>query len=565
MFIRRKKLGENRTKVQIVKSVRDGARVRQRVLRHVGTATSEAQLERLEGLARLILEEIVGKESPQSALFSPNEFSDLLAQSRRARPDPEPFGVDLSECREESRVAVGVRDAFGAVYARLGWDRLFGARRPSANRLIRELVLARVAQPLSKRATVEDRSAHGAVSLNLDSVYRSMDRIDETRVEAIRRRSLELAETLLPEPLTAVFYDTTTLYFESEREDALRRKGFSKDGKPHRVQVLFALLVTPEGLPVGYELFPGSQYEGDTLMTALDALERRHAGARLTVVADAGLLTQANEKSLQERRVPYLLGARLKCSPAARKREILDADRYRAWDRDGEAGLIDRYRCLEDGERTLIVTHSPRRARKDAHDRARQIEKLRERLRQSRKPAAHGQRGAARFLEFPDGRVRLNEDKIAEAARWDGLRGVVAWGCGDADPRDLVLQYRRRSEIEACFRVNKHDLGIRPVFHWKESRVRAHIAICYMAFCCLQQVRYRLAAQGHRMSANRIRRALNDLEISILHETDGPRKFGLPSSAPADALRIYRALGLDWNRAPFPYVPPRKARREDPR
>ena len=83
-----------------------------------------------------------------------------------------------------------------------------------------------------------------------------MDLLDDGRIKAIRRRSLEVAKTLLPEPLTAIFYDTTSLYFESDREDGLRLKGYSKDGKPHRVQVVFALLVTPDGLPVGYELFP---------------------------------------------------------------------------------------------------------------------------------------------------------------------------------------------------------------------------------------------------------------------------------------------------------------------
>ena len=140
-----------------------------------------------------------------------------------------------------------------------------------------------------------------------------------------------------------------------------------------------------------------------------------------------------------------------------------------------------------------------------------------------------------------------------------GLRGVVAWGCGQDDPRDLVIQYRRLAEIEARFRANRHDLRIRPVLHWNARRVRAHIAIRYMAFRCLQHARHRLAAQGHRMGPDRIRRALNGLRIGILHETRGSRTFGPPSAASADARRIYRALGLNWNRAPFIHAP--KARK----
>ncbi len=554
MFVRRKKLAGGRTKVQIVRSVRNGDRVRQRVLRHVGTATTEAQLERLEGLARLIIGEIRQKDSGQPALFPPKRFADLIESSRRAARDPEPLGVDLADCREESRVIVGVREAFGSVYGQLGWDSLCGARRMSANRIIRELVLARISQPLSKRATVRELDSHGELSLNLNYVYRSMDLIDDARIEAIRQRSLDVAKTLLPEPLTAIFYDTTSLYFESERDDDPPLKGFSKDGKPHRIQVLFALLVTPEGLPVGYGPFPGNTYEGNTLVTALEGLERRHDGARFTVVADAAMISADNQAALRRRGTPHILGARLKSRPAAQKRKIPDPDSYSAWSRDGCSRSIGRYLCIEDGECRLVVTHSSRRARRDVHDRERRIDRLRASLNGSRKPASHGNRGTARFLDFPDGQVRLNEEKVAGAARWDGLRGIVAWGCGETDPRDLVIQYRRLAEIEACFRTNKHDLAIRPVFHWKERRVRAHIAICYMAFCCLQHLRQRLAVQGHRMSPDRIRRALNGLQISILYETKGPRKFGLPSAASADARQIYRTLGLNWNRAPFIYT-----------
>ena len=114
-----------------------------------------------------------------------------------------------------------------------------------------------------------------------------------------------------------------------------------------------------------------------------------------------------------------------------------------------------------------------------------------------------------------------------------------------------MIQYRRLSEIEACFRANKHDLKIRPIFHWRDRRIRTHIAICYMAFCCLQHLRHRLAARGRRMSPDRIRRAPHELEISILCETGGERKFGMPSGTNPDAGEIYRTLGLTWNRAQF--------------
>ena len=555
MFIRHKRIDETRTKVQIVRSERIGAKVRQQVLRHVGTAHSGAGLEALEGVARVVMEELRGCGT--EPLFSARELGGLTDLARRAAENPQPAGADITDCRHEGRVEAGTRQAFGAVYSGFGWDRLFGARRMSANRIVKELALARIAQPQSKRATVRGLDAHGALPLNLDYVYRTMDLIDDARTAEIRESSLRAAETLLPGPMTAVFHDTTTLHFESGREDGLRARGHSKDGKPHRVQVLFAILITPEGLPVGYELFPGNAYEGGTLVPALERLESRLPGTRLTVVADAAMISAADEAALRARGTPYILGARLKNRSAAEKRLILDPEGYAPW---GEsAGSL---REIETGGGRLIATHSPKRARRDGRDRARRIERLRARLARSGTAAAQCGRGAARFLDFPDGRVTLNEARIAAAARWDGLRGIMAWGCDDADPRGLVTQYRRLSEIEACFRANKSDLRIRPVFHWKPRRIRAHIAICYMAFCCLQHLRRRLEARGNPMSPDRIRRALAELQFSVLSGKGGRGKYGLPHAAPPDAKEIYRTLGLKWTARPFVIEPPEPPRAE---
>ena len=124
-------------------------------------------------------------------------------------------------------------------------------------------------------------------------------------------------------------------------------------------------------------------------------------------------------------------------------------------------------------------------------------------------------------------------------AAWDGLKGIVAWGCHDRDPRDLVVQYRQLAEIEACFRTNKHDLRIRSISYWKEHRVRSHLAICYMAFCCPQHLRYGLGVRGHRM------------QISLLHDTRGGGLYGVPSRLCQDDRKICQGVGLAWNRVPF--------------
>jgi len=162
-----------------------------------------------------------------------------------------------------------------------------------------------------------------------------------------------------------------------------------------------------------------------------------------------------------------------------------------------------------------------------------------------------------------DGKVTLDAARIKEAARWDGLHAILVHGADDLPPAEAVARYRQLWEIEACFRTNKHDLKIRPVHHWKPRRIRAHVALCYMAFCCLQHVRKRLDMLGHPMSPARIRRELNALQVSILRRKGTSERYAMPSPITTDARRILKCVGLTWNEAPF-RMPTERTRKTRP-
>ena len=161
-----------------------------------------------------------------------------------------------------------------------------------------------------------------------------MDYLDAPKIDKVCRMSHEAAEKLLEGPVDVLFYDCTTLTFATEREydqadeekDRLLAKGFSNDGRHHRSQVMLALMVTSEGLPVGYELFPGNTWEGHTLKVAIEALENRFDITRIMVVADAGMLSKDNQKMLGDKGLPYILGYRMKSAPTALKTGILDKE-----------------------------------------------------------------------------------------------------------------------------------------------------------------------------------------------------------------------------------------------
>ena len=576
MFLRTKtSTSSGKTRVQIVKSVHSGTRVTERVVRHVGTADSDEQLRQLRVLGETMIEDL-RKASPRQSVLTPKPYAELYEHSQAAllaagdAKKPMLSGVNLEGCRETARVNVGIREAMSELYHQFGWDRLLGARRMSDNRMLKELVLARLEQSLPEPATVRELKEHDDVVLNLDRVYQTMDCLDEPLIDRIRQQSLEAARTLYDEPVSVVFYGTTTLSFTSERgADELDNE---QEATPHRVQVMLALLLNADGIPVGYELFPGKTVAGTTLVTAIGQLQKNHPGVRFTLVADTGMISADNEALLRDRGIPYLLGlgAQPRAQEAGIRQWILDKEGFLPWEgtkspppkRKPKSGVHYKVRAVDGAQ--LIVTHCRRRAGQDAGLRGRQITRLMKQLEKSGIPASPSTSGPARFLSFPDGRVELNEDRIAEAARWDGLRGIRAWGLEDQDPQSLILQYRRPWRIGDHFRTNKHDLQVRPIFHWKPQRIRAHIAICYMAFCCLQHLRHQLTVTGGPMSPYEIRRALNGLQFSILTQQNTRKQFAMPSKATAEARHIYHCLGLKWNETPFP-VPARTWKTRNPK
>ena len=189
-----------------------------KILRHVGVVHSDGEIEVIKRSARQLMEQLRAGQTPRMELFAPTEYADLQEVVRKA-PRPEQLDVDLGDCREETRLSLGLRDVMGTVYDQLGWSSPPGARRKSANRIVRELVLARLSQPESKRATVESLANQAGIMLNLDSVYRSIDYLDAQMIDKVCRMSHEAAEKLLEGPVDVLFYDCTTLAFATERED----------------------------------------------------------------------------------------------------------------------------------------------------------------------------------------------------------------------------------------------------------------------------------------------------------------------------------------------------------
>jgi len=235
------------------------------------------------------------------------------------------------------------------------------------------------------------------------------------------------------------------------------------------------------------------------------------------------------------------------------KDRILDNKDYDKKEKEGEILRIATYHYSE--TQRLIVSHSTKRAEKDRRDRVKAIEKLRQKLEKSQKPESLiSNYGYKKYLAMEgEVHVSVNEEKLEREALWDGLHGVMTNVRDKKMEVDEILsQYHGLWQVEESFRIQKHDLRVRPVFHWSAKRIRAHIAICFLAFSLIRFLQYRLRQKtGEYFSAERIREELFRVQESILIDTTDNNKYVIPSKPSHDAIRIYDVMNKKRHVVPY--------------
>jgi transposase len=261
------------------------------------------------------------------------------------------------------------------------------------------------------------------------------------------------------------------------------------------------------------------------------------------------------EEKLQEFSLSYIVGARIKSMSHAIERKILDLESYEPLDEDRRVKEF----TLEDGRR-LIVTHSRKRARKDQAQRQEAIEKLREKLhKDSSFKSKLSNNGYRKFLKVDSKSqkekssckitITLDEEKIEADSRFDGLKGLIT-NDSKLSKEEIIDQYANLWVVEESFRINKHDLRIRPIFHFKQNRIKAHIAICFMAYTLVRHLEYRIRLLYKKLSVRRIKQLLLSVQVSLLQDTKTQRKYLFPSSYEEEVKKIYKIMGVELrNRA----------------
>jgi transposase len=488
---------------RLVRSVRRNGKVVQETVAQLGDLDAEGHAR-----AKVLARQITGR-SEQRELFETAAGSDTTASVR----------VD--------RIHVERGRSFGDVW--LGWrlwqalklDELCAEILPRGREQVpwstmaAVLVIARLCEPSSelhiaedwyRRTALEDLLGLAADRVNDDRLYRALDQLLPHK-EAIEQHLVKRLGELFDLSYDLLLYDVTSTYFEGQAErNPLAQRGHSRDHRPDCKQVCIAMVVTREGMPLGYEVFAGNRTDVTTVEEIVETMEARYGIAQRVWVMDRGMSSVENVSWLQETRRRYLIGAS-KGELKKWSREIADA---RDWHsvRDGVEAKLCRG---PDGAETFLLCRSADRRKKERamHERfskrieerleslGRRISRSRKRLdretigRQIGRILAQNSRAAGRYqihvVDDPaqSSGLRLNWKAKPEWDDWashsEGAY-VLRTNIHDWSEEDLWRTYIQLTEAEAAFRIHKSDLSIRPVWHHKAERVQAHILVCFLAY-----------------------------------------------------------------------------------
>lgn len=570
MFIRAKKTPNSpRKSVQIVEALREGAKVSQVIVRHIGIADDDEQLLALRRLAEEILSKIelerkAEKEREhgvQRELFQEDETTDALSYwSEDERIVETDDVVALSSCEHSDRVLDGPFEVVEWAFQNMGLNQLFGktARDAAKTKLLKQCIAGMLSAPASKRGISSWLANFYTESPSPDRIYRFMDAFltKRKRVMALVRRN---SESLLSRKPTLMLFDVTTLYFESTDEDELRRRGYSKDNRAKETQIVLALGTTTDGMPLWYQTYPGDTWEGHTFQDFIGDWKKSNPGVSSgVVVADCGMFGARNLEELRASGLYSVLGCPLKKLPKKDKEQILDRSRYRELSYGKEPLL---YQVLERGDGSrVLATWSDVRARKNRLDREKQIDRLLKKLNQKGTVQADtviGNRGTKKYLRISDGESPntyiLDKEKIAQESRWDGIRGVRT-DLPLSTPeeiREVLSHYHSLWRIEESFRIGKNDMRIRPIYHWTKDRIESHILLCYLLFSCVRYIEQRVWLQGkEHLSLRRLREAILSVDSAILEDQKTGKLYRLPRKLTPLAQKLYKCLGLKRDSKP---------------
>jgi transposase len=457
MFVRKKRNQSGLISIQVI----DKSSGKYKVLKTIGSSADIPEVEQLFRDGQYWIKQ----QTKQAEI-------DLLG-------DQEMFSKFISSIQQVT--VVGTELLLGKLFNDIGFDQI-------RDKLFRQLVLSRLCFPVSKLRTVDYLKKYHFIDIDEDRIYRYLDKLYNKQKDAVQQISYQHTLKVLNNQMSIVFYDVTTLYFEIDDQDDLRKTGFSKEGRHQNPQIVLGLLVSVGGYPLAYEIFEGNKYEGHTMLPVIDAFKKKYELGKMVVIADSGLLSNENIIDLQRNGYEFILGARIKNEQQPLQKQILSLKL-----KNGESALLKK-----DEQTRLIISYSLSRHKKDQANREKGLLKLEKQVKSGRLTKANiNNRGYNKYLKL-DGEIKvdIDRDKFTADGKWDGLKGYLT--NTTLSKEEIIENYNHLWRIEKAFRVSKHDLKIRPIYHRLHRRIEAHVCIAFAAYKVFKE----LERQLYEMKAN---------------------------------------------------------------
>lgn len=323
----------------------------------------------------------------------------------------------------------------------------------------------RLIEPASKQRSVELLSQYFGINYS-QRFYRNIPKLI-TQKSIIEQCAYRVAQEKFNEPFYFVLYDVTTLYFETFKADKLKIQGFSKDNKSLQPQIVIGLLVTQSGFSLTYEVFSGNTFEGKTMLPIVEKFILKHPQYRPIIVADAAMLDEERLSELRQKKISYIVGARL----ANASMNLIKQINKKVADKDGTIFRFDSKHGY------LICDFSVKRFKKESYDLQKLVLKAEELV------AKQNSGAKAKFVKrISKEKIELNIDLIEKRKLLLGIKGY----CTDLPEKMLsnkqvIDRYHQLWHIEQSFRMSKFDLKARPIYHRNEEAIRSHVLICFVA------------------------------------------------------------------------------------
>lgn len=492
-YIRTTKTASGATAVQVVRYQNR----KMIIALHLGSARNKEELTGLKQSATLWIE----KTTKQSSLFPTEPSSHLIA---------------LDKCRY-----LGFR--YGLLYESIYKIFTLFKFHQLRDKLLTDLVVARIVEPGSKVRSLEFLKEFMGITHQRSDLYRQLPEFISSK-DMVEAKVLAVAKKEFAFNFCLVFYDVTTLYFESFEPDELRKTGFSKDNKFHQPQILIGLLVNTGGFPVAYQIFEGNTFEGHTLIPVISAFKRKHKVESLTVVADAAMISLANITALKSSNLHYIVGARI--ANLSHKRITAISDQLRQQD-----GATLRM-ATEYGD--LVCEFSVKRFAKNKREMEKHIAKAEELLKNP------GSIKRAKFIKPQNQTYTLHTKLVEKTKLLLGIKGYYTNLGVEVSDRLIIEQYHNLWHVEQAFRIAKSDLQMRPIYHFKQHAIRAHILICFMALAICKFMELKTGK-----STKHIVKLLKGVTDARIVNRSNDQEFTLRSDINDETKQLLIKMGLE--------------------